>query len=503
MYVYSVVYEATVTFSGDPSAYSAMQAAFATPALATPHYCSHMPPEPVSPPDQNNQGPNSTIINHPYKTERPPFGTPGVTETGTSSTEASNNAGSGGGAGEPATSGDLVAPPAESTAPSYVLPVVTHVTTVRSTTTVLGSYTPPNYQPSNTDKGGLPTAIVHQSVGGGGGSGKGGGGPVPDADTRPRPTFHVTAGPTSVVINGQTFGGLRPGQTSVVSVEGMAFTILPTAVVGAGGSVSKPAPPPTAIAAPTPTSGQLDGMDVSVAGSVAVIDGVTVTIPPQGTTTEIHGIPVTINGASLMAGGSLFTFDPSSSGTQPNVLVEGGELMTVIGRSVMVLHQTTITYGPAVANITTTVNEDTITVEPPGVSVHGKLLGGPHAGVSETRFEMVGGATVTRIAPSIAVINGHTFTVGPGSQETTTQIGGQMFEIGPSGVVVSSVTMTYPFGAAAVTTSIVPSGTWTDALPAQTGGTTNEEDSAAGSLRPALFGAWAGFCIAIGVFFLP
>ncbi|KAK2591612.1 hypothetical protein QQS21_010681 [Conoideocrella luteorostrata] len=371
--------------------------------------------------------------------------------------------------------------------PLILRPKFTFVTTDKNPAVVFPSDPPPpDY--SKTDAGPYPDPVVHKTAPPAD--------PTPEADNQPPPTFKVTAQGTQVVINTRTFS-VGPGVTTVVTVDGGRFTIYPTAVVGEGATVTKPPPAPTAIGVSTPTSGVVGSMHVSLSGSQAVVDGVTMTMPPYDTTTMVNGHVVTISRNKIVVGTNSFNFNPSQAPRETDVVVAGGEMLTAVGKSVVVLRSKTITYGPGIPLTTEVIEGDTITVGPSGVFVHGMMIGGLSAGATDSRLEVIGGATITKVAPSIAIINGRTFTVGPGSQLTTVELAGQYFTIGPLGVVGSTLTLTYPFGSSIVTT-IVPTGSWLSNFPIETK-PAKGKDSLASLLRPSLPVSGLALSIAIGV----
>lgn len=391
--------------------------------------------------------------------------------------------------------------------PSTLLPFITFITTDKNPSVVYPSDPVPNYSPTWGQVGdGGPGDGSHKTVGRGG---NGGGDPhkTPDADSitaAPRPTFKVTARGTQVVINDKTFAGLNPGQTSLVTVDGGTFTIYPSAVIGEGATIQKPPPPGTGVQVATPTAAVVGGLPVTLSGSHAIVGGATMTIPETASTTVIDGHSVSIGPGSLVVGGQSLSFKHVAPSRETDVVVSGGELLTAIGRSVVVIHSTTFTYGPGIPETSQVIQDDTISIGPSGVIVHGTLIGGQAAGPTATSYEIVGGATITRIAPSIAVINGKTFTVGPGTEWTTTVIAGQTWTVGPTGLMGSSMTFKYPFGTA-VTTTISPTGTWLNDFPIETAGQNrggDDDDSSGTSLRPNLLVGWTAFCIAIGVWVL-
>lgn len=324
--------------------------------------------------------------------------------------------------------------------------------------------------------------------------------PTPEAVHQPTPTFRIIVQDSRVAINTQNFTP-GPDITTVVTVDGGRFTIDPTAIVGEGGSVAKRPAPPTAGSIATPTFGYVGGLSVSLSGSEAVIGGIAMTIPPWGATTEtIRGQSVTVGTDRVAVEGETLRFNASGTTKEPDALIIGGEMLTAIGQRVVVVHSRTITYGTGVPAITEVIQGDTVTIGSNGIYIHGTTIGGSGARTRESRLEIVGGATVTKIAPSIALINGKTFTIGPGAAALTTVIGDQTFSLGPGGVIVSTVTMSYPFGSPVVT-SIVPTGTWLTKFPAETG-PIEDEDSSGSLSRPSLAFTGTALCIAIGVLFL-
>jgi hypothetical protein len=86
----------------------------------------------------------------------------------------------------------------------------------------------------------------------------------------------------------------------------------------------------------------------------------------------------------------------------------------------------------------------TIIVGPSGVSFDGSTLGGPTN--TGTQLGIVGGLSIAEIGSSIAVINGQTFTVGPGAIPITTTINGHTITIGTTGLgIAGGTTLAFPF----------------------------------------------------------
>ncbi|KAG6004434.1 hypothetical protein E4U21_001102 [Claviceps maximensis] len=374
-------------------------------------------------------------------------------------------------------------------------PRITFMTTDKNPMVVFPSNPPP--YPSDVPTDPYPDPVIHKSATPVGTTPTATETNTPDVELKRRPTFHITARGNQVVIDEQTFSA-GPGATAVVAVDGGLFTIYPNAVVGEGGMVTKPPPAPTELSVPTPESGVVGGLNVALSGSELDIGGVAMKIPLYTMTTMIGGQTVIVSPNVVAVGNSIFRFNTTQPPPQSEVVVEGGQILTAIGKNVVVVHETTITYGPDIRPLTEVVDEDTITIGPAGVVVHGVTLGGPTAGTNETRLEIIGGATITRLAPCIILINGRVFNIGPDTHLTTTKIAGQVFTVGPFGVAVSNMTMTPPFGPSVVG-NIIPADTWLSQFPKETNPVNDDKESSSPTLRWSMSRSGMAICIAIGV----
>jgi hypothetical protein len=364
--------------------------------------------------------------------------------------------------------------------------VVTLITTEKNPSVVYSPVKTPGYgmesRPVNDHVSVVPTA-------GGAPAEKNPAGPQSMKLQTTPPTYVVTVAPSKVIINQQTYSDIPADVTTRVTVDGEVFTINPSQVIGGGSTVDRPAPP-GGVFVPTPTSTMLGGLSVVVASTAAVIDGTTFTLGGSPTTKFVNGQSVSIGPNGIGVGSDTLTF--ASYPRQTEVIIAGGELMTMVGASVVVIHSTTYTYGQDIPALTQVVDDDTIIVGPSGVAVHGTTFGGSEAG-SGTSYEIIGGATISQIGASVAVINGVTYTVGPGAGTTTTVIGGETITVGPSGIALQTVTLNYPFGPTVVTT-LKPKATADAPVPAET------SDNAGSSLRRTSFDTIIiTLCIATGV----
>ncbi|KAL2691932.1 hypothetical protein Neosp_002325 [[Neocosmospora] mangrovei] len=517
--VFSIIYTATTTLYGNYSDYTAPY-----PAIKTPNYCPTSSEalgeeEPTSAPKPGQPEPPQLSGGFGVSTKRP--GQP--VETFSSSRRT-----------------------------------VTFVTTDKNPAVVVTSKPPPRFNRPTQGVNGLPP----QQRPGSQPQQRPQSQSQPQSQPQPQPqpqpqigsprTFSVTARGPEVIINDHTFSDLRPGQTTTATADHGTFTIFPSEVVGEGATVKKPQPLGSVVSAATPTKATIGGVPVVVSGSEAVVGSTTfklpfvgmstrIEVPVAGATARVEERPVSIVPGTIVVDDETLTYRAVGA-PQTDVIIQGGEMVTASGMSIYVFRSTTLTYGPGIPATTQTVDDDTITIGPSGVIVDATTLGGTSAKATDTKYQIVGGATITKVSPSWVIIDGTTFTAGPGAKSTTKVIGGETVTIGPSGIAISTtLTVRYPFGASTVTTiKATATGTGTDSLPTETGsaskkvknkgssedeeddeddeddGDENDEDkdkskdkdkgkgkddddSGAASQRFGLTGGMAGFCIAIGV----
>jgi hypothetical protein len=391
-------------------------------------------------------------------------------------------------------------------------PAVVFITTDKNPAVVFTNIDTPNYgvsqgpkthddhaSPTNVGGGNNPPPAYDDTTGG------------PQAITqpghRPPPSTPITVGvqPTAIVIDGNTIHDNPAQPTQVVIIADQTFTIDPTRVVGGGATIDRPAAT-GGIYVPTPTSTNLGGIPVVISSSVAVIGGSSFTLGGSSpTTATISGQTFTINPSNIAGASQTVAIHTLPRPTE--VVVAGGDLITAIGRSVLVIHGTTITYFPSGGGgtpsppTTLIVDGETLTLGPGGVTAHGGALtiGGSQASSPhDTQYALVGGATITKIGASVVVIRDVTYTVGPGTGTTTTLIGGESVTIAPGGVEVGTLSLGFPFG---VTTVITPGAGPTAGGAMATAGAGDEEEDGVGAVRPGLVGVgWGvGVALAVGV----
>ncbi|KAL1893888.1 hypothetical protein Cpir12675_003908 [Ceratocystis pirilliformis] len=332
-------------------------------------------------------------------------------------------------------------------------------------------------------------------------------------------SFAITAGPDRVIINDKTYEDLGPKKTSTITYNNEVFVVEPDRIVHEGGdTMARIRPGVTGLVANISTSTVMNGLDVVVNKGTVRIGDYVYTIGPTASTEIIMGQEVVIGptGIALEKAGKTLPYTATVP-EQTEVVVAGGKMITAYGNSVVVIHQTTITYKTMDYVHTTTIDDNVLYIGRDGVVIDGTTtLGGPSADVSAIEFAIVGGVTLTQIGSSELVVLNETYTVGPNAPSNTTiTAGGQTITIDAHGAVANSVTLQYPFGPSMTTTIVktmpVPGAT-TSATATKTqadSGSDNtaepsgtQNNSSAGSVlqAPALAKALAGALLVVVLF---
>ncbi|KAI1632245.1 hypothetical protein F4809DRAFT_105927 [Biscogniauxia mediterranea] len=342
----------------------------------------------------------------------------------------------------------------------------------------------------------------------------------------------VVVQPGEVVLNHETFADSpeRASSTTVVVGDGGdVFVIDPSRVIGAGATITRPPPRgggggggSGSVLVHAPTTTTIGGLRVVYGPSAATIDGTAFTVGPTPTPVVIRGQPITIG-----PGGIVFpsqTLAPAAAAPgATEVAVLGGELITALGSDRVVIEGATVTYGAASSTLTSVVKGETVLVGPSGVVIRAKTLGGAAAAPGATAYEMVGGATVTRLGSTAVVIEGSTYRVGGGgrAEKTATEagaevgaeqavtsvvavvvvvvVGGETITVGgPGGVAISTWTWGAPFGDDSWTTTISAANNNAVMAAVPTSTAADSPGPAAARPRPRRELALGLSCIAIG-----
>ena len=135
---------------------------------------------------------------------------------------------------------------------------------------------------------------------------------------------------------------------------------------------------------------------------------------------------------------------PTAAGAipaKPTLFVVNGVLINIGGSSIIIGDQRSIPPDPT----TIVVNGQTFTLSSGniiGPSTTVAIFSPGFQGGSLTAATIVGDIPLSNsIGPSIAVISGKTYTIGPSATPTTTVVNGQTISIGPGGVGFATTTI--------------------------------------------------------------
>ncbi|KAI9761434.1 MAG: hypothetical protein M1840_001947 [Geoglossum simile] len=168
------------------------------------------------------------------------------------------------------------------------------------------------------------------------------------------------------------------------------------------------------------------GIALSVGSSIAVIRGTTFDIGPGATPTVqvVDGQTVSIGSGGVKLAGTAVVPQPLQ------------------GLSLAVIDGTTFTVGPGVTPTVKVIDAQTISIGPAGIGLVSASPSPVTQMGPEAPFTVAtaGGVTFSGASP-IAIIDGTTFTTGPGATPTTKVIGSQTISIGPGGIGFATTTI--------------------------------------------------------------
>jgi hypothetical protein len=242
-------------------------------------------------------------------------------------------------------------------------------------------------------------------------------------------------GATLGIISGTTFT-VGPGATSTVAViNGEIISAGPSALIGASTTLTYPLINPTHTVA-------IEGITFTEIGSsLAVFDGTTFTFGPGAVpTSHFHnGETISIGGEGIGFASTTFTGIPQTPTTQ--AVTAGGITFSEIGSTLAVIDGTTFNFGPRAKPTSLTVNGQSISIGPGGIGFASTTFTGI-AQIPTTQAITAGGVTFSEVGSTLAVIDGTTFTFGPGAQPTSHTFNGQTISIGPQGIGFATTTFT-------------------------------------------------------------
>lgn len=266
-------------------------------------------------------------------------------------------------------------------------------------------------------------------------AGNNGGAKVPPAAPTTVQGVSVSVGSSSAVVGGTTFAVGSGAHPTTVVVQGQTISIGDS---GVGFRETTIAP-----ANPTPPAVQttIQGVSVGINPSSVVIGGTTFAVGPGAprTTVVVNGQTISIGDSGV--GFKDTTLAPVASPTQPAVQTTVDGVSVSLGASSAVIAGTTFAIGPGAPSTTIVVKGHTISIGDSGVGFKETTLAPPAITPMPTNVVIIGGDIFSAIGSSIAVIDGETFTYGPGIATQTDTFNGETITIGPSGISFDGTTL--------------------------------------------------------------
>jgi hypothetical protein len=216
---------------------------------------------------------------------------------------------------------------------------------------------------------------------------------------------------------------------------------------------------PTTAEADKQTPSGTPAVTVVIQTTQVIINGQTFTdnLQSKSSTVVVGGDTFTINPSQVIGAGATVA-RPAAGGifipTATTTTTVGG-LQLVYGSSAATIDGTVFAIGSTPSSVV--VQGQTIAIGPGGIAFPSQTI--PIIkGVGVTESAVLGGQLITAIGNSLAVIDGTTFTYGPGSGTTTKVVNGDTIVVGPSGVIVHGMTLGGPAAAATATTYEIAGG---------------------------------------------
>ena len=213
--------------------------------------------------------------------------------------------------------------------------------------------------------------------------------------------------------------------------QGQTFQINPSQIVLPDQKIDVPLPPGFFDAQIV-----LNGQTLSIDGRNFLSQFSSIAIPGALGTIVFNGQTLAIGPTD---GRARVTLPPVPGITAaPTVVTLAGNTFS-LGPSAAIIGGSTYSFQAGQAPTTIVDNGRQITIGPNGVQVDGTLLPAP---TPPPRFsEVTAGGLTFSVGASGAVIDGHTFTIEPGSTPFTTIVNGQTISIGPQGIGLASTTV--------------------------------------------------------------
>ena len=258
----------------------------------------------------------------------------------------------------------------------------------------------------------------------------------------------ISLGPFAAVIGSQTHSFTSGKVPSTVVYNSQTISLGPNGIALARTTIA-------ALAQPTFSVYQKDGIIVSMAASMAVVAGHTYSLSPgmKAFTTIVNGQVVTVSSNGVLVPGATF---PVPMPTPTFSVASRGSLTFSVNPSEAVIQGYTYHLNLGATPITTMISGQKVLIGPNGVAFPGTTAHLPPS-ARVPQITIVDGLTFS-LGPSQVVLSGTTYAIGFGARPTSVKLGGERISIGSAGIGLSNTTI-----APSATRTVAPSTT-TDRL---------------------------------------
>ncbi|EMR86868.1 hypothetical protein ACHAPC_002353 [Botrytis cinerea] len=242
----------------------------------------------------------------------------------------------------------------------------------------------------------------------------------------------VKLGPSIAVVNGQSYsiGSEAPQVVTVINTQTITIGI-----AGVGFAHTTLAP---LLVEPT-NHLIIGGEPISVGSSLAYIG--------SSIFTYGSGLPIqteVFNGQTILIYPTGVVFAQTTLGgnsrTGNQIGIVGGLSVTEVGSSIAIISNITFTIGPDATPTKTVISGESISADQNGLVLAGTILTNPL--ILATHPVTMSDITFTQIGSSLAVIDGTTFTFGPGASPTSHTFTQHTIKVGSNGIEFAKTTFT-------------------------------------------------------------
>ena len=250
----------------------------------------------------------------------------------------------------------------------------------------------------------------------------------------------ISVGPNAAIIGTKTYSFIAGQSLTSIVNQGHTFGLSAHGIAVDGTELTIPTPTHTFS---TITEGDLT---FSVAPSEVVISDKTYHIGPKtpSFTTVINGQRISIGPSGVGMSGTTETFPASVIAATPTytngyeVISTDGIVFSLSPTEAIINGKMYAIVNGATAATTIVAGTKTISLGPDGIGLPGATVTPP----AQMPKVVTDDGIILTMGSTDVIIDGKTYSIGPGASKTTLMVGGQRISLGPGGVGLESTTLT-------------------------------------------------------------